>query len=132
MTTRVKKKRKLKVRNIILLILIIIFLVSSITLILYYIDSFNNKKLSNKLVEEFVIPINKDNEDNKENNEEELLEFTIDFEKLLSYNDKAVGWIRYNQDKINYPIVQANDNDYYLNRSFDKKYNQLNPDFYNS
>ncbi len=123
MTTRIKKKRKLKVRNIILLILIIIFLVSSTTLVLYYIDSFKNKKLNNKLVDEFIIPTNKDSEENEE--EEVLPEFTIDFEKLLKYNDKAVGWIRYNQDKINYPIVQANDNDYYLNRSFDKKYNQL-------
>lgn len=34
-----------------------------------------------------------------------------------------VGWIRVSGTNINYPFVQASDNKYYLNHSFDKSYN---------
>ena len=47
----------------------------------------------------------------------------VDLSKLYSINKETVGWIIVNNTKVNYPVVQHNDNDYYLNRSFDKKYN---------
>lgn len=43
---------------------------------------------------------------------------------MLEKNKDTKGWIRYNSNKINYPIVQAKDNDYYLDKNFYKKYNQ--------
>ncbi|MDO5569466.1 MAG: class B sortase [bacterium] len=42
----------------------------------------------------------------------------INFDNLLKTNDQTVGWIKINNTKINYPIVQTNDNSYYLNHSF--------------
>lgn len=47
---------------------------------------------------------------------------TENYEKLLSMNDDTVGWIKVNNTNINYPVIQAEDNDYYLRRGFDKKY----------
>ena len=35
-----------------------------------------------------------------------------------------MGWINYNSNKIDYPIVKSSDNEYYLNRTFEKSYNQ--------
>ena len=58
---------------------------------------------------------------NKETNEEII---KIDFPKLLSINRDTVGWIKANNGKVNYPIVQTTTNTYYLNKSFDKTYNQ--------
>lgn len=46
---------------------------------------------------------------------------TTDFSKLLQTNSQTVGWIRMNGTRINYPLVQATDNDYYLKHSFNKK-----------
>ena len=104
-----KKRRKLKIESIIILLLIIIFLLCLIKLITFLVDIRSNKKRNDDLV--------------KDTGEDEE-KIIIDFDKLLSINKDTVGWIRFNSDKVNYPIVHTNNNDYYLNRSFDGKINQ--------
>lgn len=49
--------------------------------------------------------------------------FNIDFDALLAENKDVVGWIYNEGTVINYPIVQAKDNDYYLRRMLDGSYN---------
>lgn len=48
----------------------------------------------------------------------------VDFSKLLEENNNTVGWIKVNGTKIDYPVVQTTDNDYYLTHSFDNSYNK--------
>ena len=48
----------------------------------------------------------------------------VKFNKLKEINDEVVGWIKVNGTNINYPFVKHTDNDYYLNKSFDKSYNE--------
>lgn len=49
----------------------------------------------------------------------EELENPIDFASLKAINEEIVGWIRMDAvDTINYPIVQAIDNNYYLHKTF--------------
>lgn len=45
----------------------------------------------------------------------------VDFEMLANENSDIVGWIRIPGTRINYPIVQANDNDKYLHTLFNGK-----------
>lgn len=40
---------------------------------------------------------------------------------LLSMNPESVGWLRVNNTNIDYPVVQAKDNKYYLEHNFDFK-----------
>jgi len=47
------------------------------------------------------------------------------FEELLEINDETIGWLTVNNTKINYPIVQHTDNEYYLNRDYNKNKNSL-------
>lgn len=47
------------------------------------------------------------------------------FETLLKKNDNTIGWIQVNNTKINYPVVQADTNSYYLNHDFFKKKNSM-------
>lgn len=47
----------------------------------------------------------------------------VDFNKLLKQNTDTVGWIRVNNTKVNYSIVQSNDNEYYLKHDFNKRAN---------
>jgi len=47
----------------------------------------------------------------------------VDFKKLKKTNSETVGWIKVNGTNINYPFVQAVDNDFYLDHSFDKSKN---------
>ena len=44
----------------------------------------------------------------------------VDFNNLLNRNPDTVGWIVVNGTYINYPIVQAGDNSYYLEHDFNK------------
>lgn len=98
-------------RTIILCELIILFLLSSYKLVSFSWDMYKNNKLSNELVNEYV----QEKEDDK---------FTVDFDKLLKKNNDTKGWIRFNNKKVDYPIVQSSSNTYYLFRDFEKNNSQ--------
>lgn len=114
-----KKKRYLKklVRIILILILLVIFIYSGLKVFNYYYDTRKNSKENKELIQDVIKTEVDENNEGKEKT-------IIDFGKLLEKNKDTKGWIRYNNDKINYPIVQAKDNEYYLTRNFYKKYNQ--------
>ena len=70
---------------------------------------------------------------NEEVNEEETSDYwyyikfpliDVDITELKEKNSDTVGWINVNNTNINYPYVQGKDNNYYLDHSFDKKYNE--------
>jgi len=46
---------------------------------------------------------------------------TVDFTEWKKKNPDTVGWVWVRGTKINYPVVQAKDNDYYLDHNFEKK-----------
>ena len=48
---------------------------------------------------------------------------SVDFTDLLNQNPDTVGWIKVDGTKVNYPVVQADDNDYYLTHAFNKNEN---------
>lgn len=47
----------------------------------------------------------------------------IDWDKLLKKNKDVKGWIHLKDTVINYPIVQGDDNSFYLHRLLNKTYN---------
>ncbi len=110
------KKRKLKTKNVILILLILVFVFSISKLVLFAIDLYKNNKNSKDLIEK-VVKIEFDEE-----TKEEITK--IDFNSLLSINKDIIGWIKFNQDKVNYPILHSSNKEYYLYKSYDKTYNQ--------
>mgnify|MGYP004479829371 FL=1 len=61
-----------------------------------------------------------------------VLKNPIDFTQLLSVNSDIVGWLRIRALDISYPVVQGEDNDYYLHRTFEKTDNFAGCLFVNS
>lgn len=50
-----------------------------------------------------------------------LAAMTVDWDALLELNADTVGWVYVPNSPINYPIVQAEDNSYYLTRDFSEE-----------
>lgn len=100
-----------KLKAIINFVVIIIFLLSAYKLI--------EKHISNKKANEVYSELQEIKENLTENNEESLEEEVLD----LSYiNEDYRGWITIENTNINYPILQGEDNDYYLSRDINKEY----------
>ncbi len=57
------------------------------------------------------------NENSNEN------KYTVNFNLLKSQNSDTVAWIKVNGTNIEYPVVKSENNEFYLNHSFDKTNN---------
>ena len=78
------------------------------------------------IVEKFiVIEEANDTDPGKVNTDEPTSapEVKISFEELVQMYPDVIGWLYCEGTPINYPIVQAKDNDYYLRRMINGKYN---------
>lgn len=131
----IKKRKKLNVKNLCLLIfflvMLIVFLFSLIKVIMWIIDNNNTNDIIKKVANTYEI--NEKSYDNEiiiNENEKDIyfdymkLKFIdVDINKLKTFNLDTIGFIKVMGTNINYPFVQTLDNDYYLNRSYDKTYN---------
>ncbi len=63
-------------------------------------------------------------EKNDENGEETTPEVLEDYKTLLNMNKDLIGWLKIADINIDYPVMQTNDNTYYLDHNFDKKYDK--------
>ena len=131
----IKKRKKLNIKNLCLLIffliMLIVFLFSLIKVIMWLIDNNNTNDIIKKVAETYEI--NEKSYDNEIiiNEDEKDIYFDymnlkfidVDINKLKTFNPDTIGFIKVMGTNINYPFVQNTDNDYYLNRSFDKTYN---------
>ncbi len=50
-------------------------------------------------------------------------EWVWDYDAMLKYNDEAKGYIKLDGTRIQYPILEHSDNEFYLKRGSDKLYN---------
>lgn len=107
------KNKKIVVLSIIRIIFLIALVVSIIYIIKWYIDIKQNEMLEEKVSEAIVI-------ENEKSLDEE---YKIDFEELKEINEQLVGWLKVKGTNIEYAVVQAKDNNYYLKRNLEKQYN---------
>jgi sortase B len=109
-----KNKKKLLIINVIQLILIIILVYSVMHIVIWY----KNNKTNKKIIEEIskAVEINENTEDKQE--------YKVNFEELKNKNSDTVAWIKVENTNIEFPVVKANDNNYYLTHNFNKENNK--------
>ncbi|MBQ6323728.1 MAG: class B sortase [Bacilli bacterium] len=109
---RKKKVVRLKKQAAIplLIICISLFIYSSFKIVRWHIENKNNSTITEKIKDE-VIKIEKD-------------EIIVDEEKLKTISENAFGYIIINNTNIDYPVVQYDDNDYYLTHNIYDEYSK--------
>lgn len=116
-----KKVKKFSKKSIIKIIFFIIFLLififSIVNLLRWGIYNKKSASLIDDIVENNFNKTDSDSEETSENTGN-----PVNFEELKNINEDVVAWIRIENTDINYPIVQADDNEYYLTKDINKKY----------
>lgn len=79
-----------------------------------------SEKLYNGLADQVI---SAENPGSASESGQEVSPVNVDFGPLLAQSEDVVGWIYGPDTPINYPIVRAEDNDYYLHRYLDGSYN---------
>ena len=110
-----KSYKKVILNIIIYMILLFVLIYSGIKIFKWYKDKTNNNKIAEQ-IKSTVIVEDKNKDENKE-------EYTVDFNKLKEQNNETVAWIKVNNTNVEYPVVRATNNSFYLNHSFDKSKN---------
>lgn len=109
-----KEKKSIgKFRAFLLTICIIIFIFSASFVVKHFVEIYNNKN-AYKDLSGLITTTTADNN--------EVEEQVPDYSPLIEQNDDFVGQIIVPNTAINHPVVQCADNDYYLEHSFEKKY----------
>jgi sortase B len=103
---------KRTIRIVLLIICILALIFSSYKLYSYWNENHESDKLNDKLAENYVAVV-----------ESKQIPITVDFEQLKLQCSDVVGWLYCEGTVINYPVVQAEDNSYYLRRMLDGSYN---------
>lgn len=110
-----KKKRKSKtnlIKSIIFIILLLTFIFSIVNLARWVIYNKKSESLIGKIVEDNFIEELKPSENEIKN--------PVNFEELKNINEDVVAWIKIANTTVNYPIVQTEDNEYYLQKDLNK------------
>ena len=108
------KQVSIRIVNLIVFIVCLVIFIQAIsTLSKWFVNNKQSEKLISDLKKDVFIVDDKDENTNK---------CPIDFEKLKSQNADTVGWIQIDDTNIDYPIVRADNNNYYLEKDFNKKW----------
>lgn len=113
------KKRKVKkwVYVVILVVLLVLFAFTLFNFLKLVINYSKTKNLVTDLQKEVTKDVIVDDSSSEEER------YTLDFSSLKKKNTDTVGWLEIKDTSINYPLVQTNNNNYYLTHSFDKSNN---------
>lgn len=127
---------KEKIRKFLAIVFLLIFIISITYIIVYFYTTYKNETnlkelqsimntirvVENKNIASENEPQNVNSyEVNQEKNNNAKIENFKELKKLYS---NIVAWIEIENTTINYPIMQSNDNDYYLYRNYKNEYSR--------
>lgn len=124
---------KNKLISILMISFVITLIISTIIIIKWSIDNNTNQEIldiihENVVIKEITTTTNNIDKQSTTKTQNIYYDYTkinlidVDLNELTKINKDTKGWIQVKGTNINYPYVQTKNNDYYLTRSFDKKY----------
>lgn len=124
------------VRLLLSLLLAATFLYSAYKLLDYYVDSQESADLNEQIIEQSISSISTSVSNNEDSESEivvadeteppmpvETSPISVDFDTLKEANDDVIGWLYCEDTPINYPVLQSDDNSYYLRRLVNGEWN---------
>lgn len=125
-------KGKSKLKNIILAVGLLVFVISAIQIAVTCLQYREADETYEKIQEKYMDTVPEQPPETEgatipaatetETVPTETLPIQVDFDTLLQDNGDVVGWIYSEGTPINYPVVQASDNSYYLRRDMNGNY----------
>ena len=106
-------------------LLLAVFLYAASQIVSYLWAENENRQLSEDLIKKAVHTpaLSSRAPDSSEPQSPETVPIEVDFEMLWQENEDIVAWLYCENTPIHYPIVQGNDNSYYLRRLLNGEYN---------
>lgn len=115
-----KNENKKDIVIIIQCIFWLILIYSLIQITMWCINNKQNEKIMEEISSSITVVEEVQNIESQVKNEEG---YVVDFDTLKKVNSDTIAFLKVNGTQIEYPIVKTRNNEYYLNHSFDKKYN---------
>lgn len=103
------KRNKKWIDRTITLFFVMLFMYSAYDLVTYYVDQARNEEVMEEAQIMYKQSVSAAAAEQQQRNR---------YEPLLAINSDIVGWIRIHGTNIDYPVLQAEDNHYYLRRNY--------------
>lgn len=113
------------VRRILIIVFLAVFLFCAGSLYLIMSRYKNDDMIYFNAAKEYTIQEEDSSDEAVSDEDEGEIEFSpigIDFESLLAANSDIIGWIYCEDTVINYPVLQGEDNDFYLHHTYEGDY----------
>ncbi len=108
-----EKKYKVNIKRLILIILILVLIISLSVAAYFLFNRYKNKK-DNEELKEIINNV----DENKPNERIEKVK------ELQKENSDIIGWLEIENSNISYPVLQGEDNDYYMTHNYKKEYSK--------
>ena len=118
------RKKKINGKLIAIIILSVILIASIAYLIYYVYTQWQNKKMMEDLAN-FVATPNTEVNQNASEEEQRKQTLLANLQELKQQNSDLVGWLTIEGTEVDYPVLQTDNNDYYVNHNFKKQSNEL-------
>lgn len=115
-------KKKGRLSTIVLIVASVVFVVCAVIIAVKLVSYHKANSANKKLAENVVSEATKSDDEATDNTDIPAPSLDVDFEGLFKESANAVGWVHVPSVSISYPVVQGEDNDFYMDHMFNDEF----------